>query len=187
MGSATILQRYSVDGAARRPLTTAVSSDLLSDRRRSFARHHCCHHIHKACRGHGCVLRLSVRPSLSPTHRATHMWSLACSLVWHPGAAPAHCKRRGRLSGRGLVCRHHRTVTRGTAASQPHSALDWATGTRCSAVRQVPQSWHVSFGARVVPPGAHGVVASHPLRMRKALGSNPSVSIECVLEEWTGR
>ena len=25
--------------------------------------------------------------------------------------------------------------------------------------------------------GAHGVVASHPLRMRKALGSNPSVSI----------
>ena len=25
--------------------------------------------------------------------------------------------------------------------------------------------------------GAHGVVASHPLRMRKALGSNPSVSM----------
>ena len=25
--------------------------------------------------------------------------------------------------------------------------------------------------------GAHGVVASHPLRMRKALGSNPNVSI----------
>ena len=25
--------------------------------------------------------------------------------------------------------------------------------------------------------GAHGVVVSHPLRMRKALGSNPSVSI----------
>ena len=25
--------------------------------------------------------------------------------------------------------------------------------------------------------GAHGVVASHPLRVRKALGSNPSVSI----------
>ena len=24
--------------------------------------------------------------------------------------------------------------------------------------------------------GAHGVVVSHPLRMRKALGSNPSVS-----------
>ena len=27
------------------------------------------------------------------------------------------------------------------------------------------------------PQRAHGVVASHPLRMRKALGSNPSVSI----------
>ena len=27
--------------------------------------------------------------------------------------------------------------------------------------------------------GAHGVVVSHPLRMRKALGSNPSVSITC--------
>jgi hypothetical protein len=26
---------------------------------------------------------------------------------------------------------------------------------------------------------AHGVVVSHPLRMRKALGSNPSVSIFC--------
>ena len=26
--------------------------------------------------------------------------------------------------------------------------------------------------------GAHGVVVSHPLRMRKALGSNPSVSTE---------
>ena len=26
-------------------------------------------------------------------------------------------------------------------------------------------------------PGAHGVVASHPLRMRKVLGSNPSVSM----------
>ena len=89
-----------------------------------------------------------VGPALSPAHSATCTWSLACPLVWHPGAAPAHCKRRGRLSGRGLVCRHHRTVTRGTAASQPHSALDWATGTRCSAVRQAPQSWHVSFGAR---------------------------------------
>ena len=29
--------------------------------------------------------------------------------------------------------------------------------------------------------GAHGVVVSHPLRMRKALGSNPSVSISYVL------
>ena len=28
--------------------------------------------------------------------------------------------------------------------------------------------------------GAHGVVVSHPLRMRKALGSNPSVSIFAV-------
>ena len=28
-----------------------------------------------------------------------------------------------------------------------------------------------------VPYWAHGVVVSHPLRMRKALGSNPSVSI----------
>ena len=27
---------------------------------------------------------------------------------------------------------------------------------------------------------AHGVVVSHPLRMRKALGSNPSVSIRCM-------
>ena len=27
--------------------------------------------------------------------------------------------------------------------------------------------------------GAHGVVVSHPFRMRKALGSNPSVSILC--------
>ena len=29
--------------------------------------------------------------------------------------------------------------------------------------------------------GAHGVVVSHPLRMRKALGSNPSVSILIVI------
>ena len=27
---------------------------------------------------------------------------------------------------------------------------------------------------------AHGVVASHPLRMRKALGSNPNVSTLCL-------
>ena len=53
-------------------------------------------------------------------------------------------------------------------------------------MRQVPQSLHVSYGARVVPPGAHGVVASHPLRMRKALGSNPRVSTAWVLEEGTG-
>jgi hypothetical protein len=38
---------------------------------------------------------------------------------------------------------------------------------------------------------AHGVVASHPLRMRKALGSNPSVSncyapsLQC--QDWSGR
>jgi hypothetical protein len=31
----------------------------------------------------------------------------------------------------------------------------------------------------LILPGAHGVVVSHPLRMRKALGSNPSVSILC--------
>ena len=30
--------------------------------------------------------------------------------------------------------------------------------------------------------GAHGVVVSHPLRMRKALGSIPSVSISCQKE-----
>ena len=41
----------------------------------------------------------------------------------------------------------------------------------------------VFFQQHVIPPrcamehGAHGVVVSHPLRMRKALGSNPSVSI----------
>ena len=29
--------------------------------------------------------------------------------------------------------------------------------------------------------GAHRVVASHPLRMRKALGSNPSVSISIII------
>ena len=28
---------------------------------------------------------------------------------------------------------------------------------------------------------ARGVVASHPLRMRKALGSNPSVSISIII------
>ena len=31
------------------------------------------------------------------------------------------------------------------------------------------------------PCGAHGVVVSHPLRMRKALGSNPSVSMLCLV------
>ena len=31
---------------------------------------------------------------------------------------------------------------------------------------------------------AHGVVVSHPLRMRKALGSNPSVSIFCPCESF---
>ena len=33
------------------------------------------------------------------------------------------------------------------------------------------------FLAAAIVYGAHGVVASHPFRMRKALGSNPSVSI----------
>ena len=31
--------------------------------------------------------------------------------------------------------------------------------------------------------GAHGVVVSHPLRMRKALGSNPSVSISAAVPQ----
>ena len=35
--------------------------------------------------------------------------------------------------------------------------------------------------------GAHGVVASHPLRMRKALGSNPSVSIYLLDKEFSFR
>ena len=34
-----------------------------------------------------------------------------------------------------------------------------------------------SLGGRPNSFRAHGVVVSHPLRMRKALGSNPSVSI----------
>ena len=33
------------------------------------------------------------------------------------------------------------------------------------------------FEAGGRPSGAHGVVVSHPLRMRKALGSIPSVSM----------
>ena len=39
----------------------------------------------------------------------------------------------------------------------------------------------ISFymNARLLFHRAHGVVVSHPLRMRKALGSNPSVSILC--------
>ena len=56
----------------------------------------------------------------------------------------------------------------------------------CSATRQILQPWHVSLDARSLPAGAHGVVASHPLRMRKALGSNPRVSTAWVLEEGTG-
>ena len=39
---------------------------------------------------------------------------------------------------------------------------------------QTSLSWHCCWLAN--PQGAHGVVVSHPLRMRKALGSNPSVS-----------
>ena len=35
----------------------------------------------------------------------------------------------------------------------------------------------IIFHSFANPQGAHGVVVSHPLRMRKALGSNPSVSI----------
>ena len=31
--------------------------------------------------------------------------------------------------------------------------------------------------------GAHGVVVSHPLSMREALGSIPSVSISCALQQ----
>ena len=34
----------------------------------------------------------------------------------------------------------------------------------------------IIFHSFANPQGAHGVVVSHPLRMRKALGSNPSVS-----------
>ena len=55
-------------------------------------------------------------------------------------------------------------------------------------------SWHLGFlfgkaktWQQFVPSTsrAHGVVASHPLRMRKALGSNPSGSILlCLLACW---
>ena len=39
----------------------------------------------------------------------------------------------------------------------------------------------VVFFVGAVSQWAHGVVASHPLRMRKALGSIPSVSIGCMI------
>ena len=47
-----------------------------------------------------------------------------------------------------------------------------ATSSRCCADKQ--QGSVLAAGSY---HGAHGVVVSHPLRMRKALGSNPSVSI----------
>ena len=44
-------------------------------------------------------------------------------------------------------------------------------------------SWNVQVLDITLHHGAHGVVASHPLRMRKALGSNPSVSKLCSCSE----
>ena len=43
------------------------------------------------------------------------------------------------------------------------------------------QAGHMMSNHALVSQRAHGVVVSHPLRMRKALGSNPSVPISCEL------
>ena len=58
-------------------------------------------------------------------------------------------------------CRHH-------PSAHP-------TRTRACSTRTGMQLGHAWWCAS--PSRAHGVVASHPLRMRKALGSNPSVSM----------
>ena len=57
---------------------------------------------------------------------------------------------------------------------QPHASFGFDAG----------MNWHYQLVVLALGPcgihtsqGAHGVVVSHPLRMRKALGSNPSVSM----------
>ena len=66
--------------------------------------------------------------------------------------------------------RHQRRGVRCTVAAAPHSragCVVWATNRdRAMFANAAANSYW-----------AHGVVVSHPLRMRKALGSNPSVSI----------
>ena len=66
---------------------------------------------------------------------------------------------------------HMRTCSRAERCTRAHNAQG-ASDAYCS-----------------VTPGGHGVVVSHPLRMRKALGSIPSVSIQlltfyCLVAPW---
>ena len=74
----------------------------------------------------------------------------------------------------------------------PHASLSPSTSPQlcnavpvqpCPAVRRLDilAAWLVESLPLSNVSRAHGVVASHPLRMRKALGSNPSVSIQGTL------
>merc|ERR1711940_307401 len=59
---------------------------------------------------------------------------------------------------------------------EPHRPLPLGCASCLGDERQV-FTYAKTFLAAGSDHGAHGVVVSHPLRMRKALGSNPSVSI----------
>ena len=87
--------------------------------------------------------------------------SVSISLLWALGS---------RLRWRALLS-HRKAVS---ASDDRHEPLTSSAHSRCANVLGRPDANFVFLA--IVNQWAHGVVVSHPLRMRKALGSNPSVS-----------
>ena len=90
------------------------------------------------------------------------------------------CIRHGMAASETHVCESAKSATGMLPVHEPwlmQSAPysdDCCTGTPVAFPSEHFQ--HVNALAAQSHSRAHGVVASHPLRMRKALGSNPSVS-----------
>ena len=81
------------------------------------------------------------------------------------------------------MARPHARISRARARAPvaAHTRLGCIGPARCQATSMggslVKQLQGIHWFESPFPYWAHGVVVSHPLRMRKALGSNPSVSI----------
>ena len=92
------------------------------------------------------------------------------------------CQGQRLSSGAHCVVASHPLRMRKARGSNPtgrcHSDVlrAWATNGKSSHTQR-------TFLAAGSDHGAHGVVVSHPLRMRKALGSNPSVSISAAVPQ----
>lgn len=122
---------------------------------------------------------------LGPKMRRRSTWGRIRASAWRPAdafpslAAIAQLGERqtedlkvpGSIPGLGTLQRRGGLCARGARPSTRHP-LGVAQFRR---VRLRRAAFKRTRGGNM--QGAHGVVASHPLRMRKALGSNPSVSI----------